>query len=42
MSKGVKSLAPAMMFYFKSGFTYLGTSKSIFGEREPVFAMYMI
>jgi len=35
----LKSLVPAMMFYFKNGFTYLGTSKSILGEVEPVFAI---
>jgi hypothetical protein len=35
----LKSLVPAMIFYFKSGFVYLGTSKSILGEAEPVFAI---
>jgi len=35
----LKSLVSAMIFYFKSGFVYLGTSKSILGEAEPVFAI---
>ena len=35
----LKSLVHAMTFYLKSGFTYLGTSRSILGDADPIFAI---